>query len=92
MSLNWKKSGRFGSAEGTMIDYRAEGCELTVRSWKRQIPHASRGGTWEYTSYLVMKDGKTLAEKQSLRDAKEAAERMAKRADEVPEDCFGEMA
>lgn len=44
-----------------------------IESRKRHIPHANRQGTWDYTSYFVLRDGVELVEKHSLKDAKEYA-------------------
>jgi hypothetical protein len=73
--MKWIKTGKTFSSEGSTVAYTLdEAPEMTIESRKRQIPHASRSGTWEYTSYFVLRDGEELIEKHSLRDAKEYAE------------------
>lgn len=63
------------SKEGTTITYSLPNTEITIESRKRHIPHADGIGTWDYTSYFILKNGKELAEKRSLKDAKEYAEK-----------------
>lgn len=75
--LKWVKGGRTVTAEGTTNTYYAPGTGLSVESRKRHIPHANRIGTWDYTSYFVLKDGKEVAEKHSLANAKKYAEQLA---------------
>ena len=73
--MRWIKTGktvRVGA--GTTITYRLEGTPYTVESRKRPIPHANGVGTWDHTSYFVLKDGVEVAEKHSLGFAKEYAE------------------
>ena len=72
----WIKEGRTVSPKGTTITYRYVGTMYTVESRKCQIPHANGSGFWEYTSYFVLRDGKQLIEKHSLKDAKEYAEQL----------------
>lgn len=72
----WIKEGRTVSPRGTTNTYRLVGAMYTVESRKRQIPHANGDGFWEYTSYFVLRDGKQLIEKHSLKDAKEYAEQL----------------
>ena len=73
--MKWVKTGKWVSATlGTKITYSLEGTPYTVQSWKRPIPHANRSGTWDHTSYFVQKDGENVAEKHTLRAAKEYAE------------------
>jgi hypothetical protein len=62
----------------TTILYRLEGTGYTVMSFKRPIPHASKPGTWNFTSYFVYLDGKELAEKHTLRSAKGYVEKLIK--------------
>lgn len=75
--IKWVKIGTTVNSEGRTITYQAENAPLTIESRLRHIPHANRFGTWDHTSYFVMKNGQDLAEKHSLRDAKEYAERLA---------------
>ena len=72
--MKWIKEGRTVSSEGTTVTYRAEGTDITIESRKRHIPHANRCGTWDHTSYFVLKAGKELKECHALRDAKEYVE------------------
>ena len=74
MRNRWIKTGKSVSAQGTTITYRLEGTPYTVESRKRHIPHANRPGTWDHTSYFVLKDGVEVAEKHALGYAKEFAE------------------
>ena len=71
----WKKTGRTVNSEGTTITYSAVGTSYTIESRKRHIPHAGgRSGTWDHTTYWVLKDGVEVAEEYSLADAKYLAE------------------
>lgn len=70
----WKKIGRVVNEEGTTVCYAAEGTDITIESRKRHIPHAARGGTWDHTTYWVLKDGVEVAEKWTLQQAKGYAE------------------
>lgn len=74
-AIRWEKTGREVNAEGTTIIYSGSGTTLTIESRKRHIPHANGIGTWDHTSYFVLDDGKELAERYSLKDAKEYAEK-----------------
>jgi len=76
--LIWKKVGRWVSKEGTTIVYQAVGTGIQIESRKRHIPHANRSGTWDHTSYWVLNNCEQLVEKQTLRDAKEYAEKLIK--------------
>lgn len=74
MSSTWAKTGRTVTPEGTTVTYtdlRETG--LTIESRKRHILHANRSGTWDHTSYWVLRDGEELVERQSLTSAKEWA-------------------
>jgi hypothetical protein len=72
--MKWTKMGTTVNQEVRATTYEAEGAPVTIESRKRQIPHASRPGTWEYTSYFVLHGGEEVAELHSLKDAKEYAE------------------
>lgn len=75
--MKWNKISKLVSSEGTTITYECDALQgITIESRKRHIPHANRAGTWDHTSYFVIKDGKET-EKWSLKDAQEYAERMA---------------
>lgn len=78
--ITWTKTGRIVSPEGTTTTYTGEGTDLTIESRKRNIPHAGgRPGTWEHTSFWVLRDGKEVKERYSLRDAKDYAEEINRR-------------
>lgn len=72
--IQFEKAGKTVNEEGTTIIYSGIGTNITIESRKRHIPHANREGTWDHTSYFVLKDGKEIAEKWSLREAKEYAQ------------------
>lgn len=73
--ITWKKTGKEETSNGTIITYAGEGTDLRIESRKRLIPHAGgRSGGWMYTSYFVIRDGVEIAEKHSLKDAKEYVE------------------
>lgn len=72
--IRWIKTGREVNAEGTTITYSGKGTDFAIESRKRHIPHANGIGTWDHTSYFVLKNGHELIEKFSLKDAKEFAE------------------
>lgn len=73
--MNWAKTGKTVSAEGTIITYELSGTPYTVESRKRHIPHTNgRPGTWDHTSYFVLNEGEEVIEKYSLADAKKFAE------------------
>ena len=77
MTKRWIKEWRMASDQATTIVYRLVGTQLTVQSRKRLIPHAGgRSGGWWHTSYFVLRDGRDLIEKYSLKDAKEYAEEL----------------
>lgn len=74
----WAKTGRTVGPEGTTIiytDLRETG--LTIESRKRHIPHANGSGTWDHTSYWVLRDGEELAEHWTLSGVKVWADRYA---------------
>lgn len=74
--IGWIKTGKRVSQEGTTITYSGIDTDITIESRKRHIPHANRAGTWDHTSYFVLKSGQEIVEKQSLTDAKRYAEKM----------------
>ena len=79
--LKWIKTNRTVSLAGTTVTYHAVGTDFQIESRKRHIPHANgKPGTWDYTSYFVLKDGKELTERYSLTDAKEYVEARIKEA------------
>jgi len=72
--MKWLKAGKTVDAEGTTIIYELENTGYSIESRKRHIPHTNgRSGTWDHTSYFVLKNGQELIEKYSLKDAKEYA-------------------
>ena len=73
--IEWKKTGKIVSDEGTTITY-SSGTAYTIESRKRHIPHANGIGTWDHTTYFVLRDGAEIAEEYSLSDAKYLAENM----------------
>jgi len=75
VSDKWEKTGKRIDSEGTTTTYSFSGTGITIESRKRHIPHANGIGTWDHTSYFVLKDGKEISEKQSLKAAKEYAEK-----------------
>ena len=80
--MNWIRAGKTVSESGTTNIYAAAGTGWTIESRKRHIPHAGgRSGTWDCTTYFVLRDGIELAEKWSLRDAKEFAEELQQSCD-----------
>lgn len=80
--MKWVKISREVLASGTTtILYRLEGTGYTVMSFKRPIPHADGRGTWNHTSFFVALDGKALAEKHTLKDAKAYAEALHSQAE-----------
>ena len=76
--ITWIKTGKTVNTEGTTIFYTGKGTDFTIESRKRHIPHANgRSGSWDHTTYFVLRSGNELIEKYSLADAKEYAEKMA---------------
>lgn len=84
MAAQWTKIGKVTFAGETTITYKLEGTDFIVESRKRQIPHASRPGTWELTTFFVKRGREELIERRSLADAKRFAE-VAARIDEEDE-------
>lgn len=80
--MTWEKVGRNVNAEGTTTTYQLAGTQLYVQSRKRRIPHTSRPGTWDHTSFFMIDNGVEVAEKCRLQDAKEYAERRLKSKEE----------
>lgn len=73
--FKWTKSGKLVVSDGTTIIYSCDESPYTIESRKKQIPHANGyPGTWEHTSYFVVKDGKDIKEFQTLKDAKDYVE------------------
>lgn len=72
--MKWKRLERKVRPEGTDVIYGLEDSDITVESRKRHIPHANGSGTWDHTSYFVVRGGKDVVERWSLKDAKAYAE------------------
>ena len=76
--MQWIATGRRVGSEGTTITYTGyrdgKDSGLLIESRRRHIPHSNRGGTWDHTSYFVLRGENELIEKQTLRDAKQYAE------------------
>lgn len=74
--MKWNKTEKKVNAEGTTITYECDELPgIKIESRKRHIPHANGVGTWDHTSYFVIKDGKET-EKWSLKDAQKYAEEL----------------
>ena len=71
---DWIRIKKSVTEEGTTITYASSEANAHIESRKRHIPHANGAGTWDHTSYFVVKRGKELKECQSLSDVKEFAE------------------
>ena len=85
--MKWVKTGtKIVVGQGTTLTYQLPGTPYTVESRKRPIPHANRSGSWDHTSYFVLKDGAELVEKHTLRAAKEYAEALYNGGGEVQRD------
>ena len=76
----WVQCGvrTFANGEKT-ITYKAQGIDAWIESRKEAIPHANRGGVWMHTTYCACWPGGDVLEYSTLRDAKEAVERSARR-------------
>ena len=75
MKLIWQKSGKIIRHDGTYILYE-NGGPFQIESRRKQIPHANGSGTWEHTSYFVIRDGEDLKECFTLKDAKEYVKKL----------------
>lgn len=72
MTTKWIKMGKTVTSEGSTNIYAYGDTGYTVESRKRHIPHANgRSGTWDHTSYFVVKDGADVKEFQTLKEAQE---------------------
>ena len=84
--MKWTKVGKTANEEGTTITYVLDlSPAIKIESRKRHVPHANRSGTWDYTSYFVLRGEEEVIEKHSLQDAKEYAEKYAIKRGLVPE-------
>ena len=80
----WVKTARVVNGGCTTNIYWLKDTPYTIESRKRAIPHANRGGTWDFTSYFVLKNNEELVEKNSLKDAKAYAEEMNEKEADLP--------
>ena len=74
--MKWVKMGTEVNASGKTVTYEAVDMGYTIESRMRHIPHANREGTWDHTTYFVIKNGEELTELYSLKDAKEYVEKL----------------
>lgn len=73
--FDWKKSGKIIRHDATVICYECADVPYIIESRKKQISHANGyPGTWEHTSYFVVRDGEDVREFQTLKDAKDYVE------------------
>ena len=71
MRGKWEKAIAVVNGEGRTITYINPASSYTIESRLRHIPHANRSGTWDHTSYFVLKDGEEITEKSTLKGAKQ---------------------
>lgn len=76
----WKRIGKTINSQGATITYGTKDTDITIESRRRHIPHANGSGTWDHTSYFVLRGGIELKEKMSLRDAQAYVEQLLKEA------------
>lgn len=55
--MDWIKAGKTADRNGTTVIYQLAGTGITVESRRRHIPHANGSGTWDHTSYFVVRGG-----------------------------------
>ena len=77
----WERIGTNINSEGTTLTYAVKGAgkRVLIQSRRRHIPHAPSkvgGGTWDHTTYFVLRDGEEVRELNRLMDAKAFAERL----------------
>lgn len=72
--MRWEKIGRTVYGRGGSTTVYKSG-DYHIESRKRPIPHANGTGSWLFTSYYLIVDGKETEFKR-LKDAKEAAEKL----------------
>lgn len=73
--MTWTRTAKTVGKNGTTLVYEARGTNLTIESRLRHVPHAGRSGTWDHTTYFVMRAGKDIKEFPTLAQAKDYAER-----------------
>ncbi len=80
--MNFTMTGRREDADGKTIIYSGHDANgatgIRIESRKRHIPHANGSGTWDHTTYFVIKDGREIIERYTLKDAKKYAEELYK--------------
>ena len=75
--MTWTQYDKLVNATGTYIAYGTPGqSEIWIQSRKLHIPHANGSGTWDHTTFAVLRGNDVLIEKQTLRAAKEYAEKL----------------
>ena len=73
----WKKVATTKKLNGeSTVVWTADGCDCTIESRKRLIPHANRSGGWLYTTYFLKRPDGTEKEYFRMSEAKEEAERV----------------
>jgi len=72
----WVKVGKEIGPKGTTITYALSGTTYQIESRKRHIPHANGNGTWDHTTFFIFDKNDKLAEKMTLKDAKEFVEKL----------------
>ena len=83
MIIKWIKAEKTVTEEGTTIVYAYGDTGYTVESRKRHIPHSNgRPGTWDHTSFFVLRNGKELFERSSLQYAQIDVEKIYKSSKE----------
>lgn len=82
--LFWRADGKTVKEDGSRTVVYVEDAypRVTIVSYRRPIPHANRGGTWMYTDFAVLVDGREDAVKHTLRDAKAYAEKLIAQMEE----------
>lgn len=71
----WKKIGKEVGKQGTVITYKSPECPgVKIESRKRSIPHANGIGSWDYTSYFLIREDGSEREFDLLCRAKKAAD------------------
>ena len=83
MVNEWRKTGRIEVGGCRTVIYEPiptpQHVRITVESRKRPIPHSNGVGTWDLTTYFVVRDGADVIEKHTLADAKDAAEELIRK-------------
>ena len=75
--MRWQKTGRTVKANGESTTvYDSVPARYTIESRKRAIKHANGVGYWMHTTYFLTDGTGWEKEFYSLKDAKDAAEKM----------------